>query len=647
MESEELLSVICLVANADVDNGEGTVCGDTPICTVASDCVTKTKAGTQFLYNINWEPGNVQPGLIGGEHCFAFNSGETWVPYRPPKLAIWRYFTAAIVFDRLKMMNDGVVVRDLVKYTRVFRETLAEKGEIRLNDFFYDREECSQQWVVFDSRGVGDGVCNDNDARRDARCGWVQSTIPCEYGKIRMIVHDLIGNCWSTVYINDEFISRYLEFEMLEFFDAATGEPTIPLENPVFSPIVEGKVFWGEDNICLWHVRGKELTYDGLLVNIWDSDRTARERLSAIDISVTVISQSELNRHSSDDMYGYHVNWVPHVFHPAIFENKVTMAARLRSGEWVPMGWMPSGVVEHWHFMVVLARVSLCNARVKDKALLCEHAKLCWDTLKAEDRQMVLCGYDGCEDENMWSMQGAGVGTCFLNDFPNNCLSLLRRIHGRTTLLGWVPVVCPMRYACGADLCMIFRDSLGVPFFVTYSNGLLRHIQYMPMEDMAGNDYNVGIREPEFEETEQPTCEVNGPPQDTGAGCDIDEPAADTGAGCAVVDKSTPSCGTMCNDGSRRMGQGTKRKATTRRENGGTMTIAGAGGQQWLEEEGEEEGEEGGGGMRGQQWMGRQGGKLMEAKGLRGGIAKLDRLLWQKCAGCSATQTFASLTDHL
>ncbi|GBG82322.1 hypothetical protein CBR_g34605 [Chara braunii] len=308
-------------------------------------------------------------------------------------------------------------------------------------------------------------------------------------------------------------------------------------------------------------------------------------------------------------MYGYHVNWVPGVVHPGIFENKVTMAARLRLSEWVPMGWMPSGVVEHWHFMVVLARVSLCNARVENKALLCEHAKLCWDTLKEDDRHMVLCGHDGREDENMWSMHGAGVGTNPSNDFPHNRLSLLRRRYGWTTLLGWVPIVCPMHYASGADLCMIFRNPLGVSFFVTYSDGLLRHIQYMSVGDMAGNDYNAIIREPEFEETAQLTCEVNGPPQDTGVGCDLDKPAANTSTGCGVVDKSTPACGTMRSDGSRRMGQGTKRKATTRREYEGTTTVAerGGGGN----------GSGGGGAIAGGRGRGRgrgQGGTTMDGE---------------------------------
>ncbi|GBG69091.1 hypothetical protein CBR_g3789 [Chara braunii] len=266
MESEEMLRVISVAANEDADNCERTGNEDTPMCTVGSDCITKNEAGAQFLYDINWKPDKVQPGLNGGKNCLAFKSGDTWVPYPPLKLATWRYITTTIIFDRLTRLNDGVALRRLIKCTHVLWEALTEKGGLRLNDFFYDREDCSQQWVVSDSTRVGDGVCNDNDARRDVRWGWVPSSIPCEYGEIRMIVRDLIGNCWSTVYINGEFSSRFFEYEMAESFDAATGELLIPMQNPVFSLIVEGKVFSGEDNICLRHVRGREVTYDGRVV---------------------------------------------------------------------------------------------------------------------------------------------------------------------------------------------------------------------------------------------------------------------------------------------------------------------------------------------------------------------------------------------
>ncbi|GBG76626.1 hypothetical protein CBR_g22842 [Chara braunii] len=448
MESEEMLAFICVAANEDADNGEGTGNEDTSMCTVISDCITKTERGTQFLYDINWEPDKVQPGLNGGKHCLAFKSGETWVPYPPPKLATWSYIMAAIIFDRLTRLNDGVALPHLIKCTHVLWEALIENGGLRLNDLFYDREDCSQQWVVSDSTRVWDGVCNDNDARRDAWWGWVPSTIPCEYGEIKMLVRDLNGNCWSTVYIDGEFSSHYLEYEMAESFDVAAGEPLIPLQNPVFSPIVEGKVFLGEDNICL--------------------------------------------------------------------------------------------------------------------------------------------------------RQGGGVGADPCSDFPDNCLSVIRRRHGRSTLLGWVPVVCPMRYASGADLSMEFREPLGVPFFVTYSDGLLRHIEYMVAEDMKGNDYNAGSKEPQFEETGQPACEANQPPEDAPGGCDVDGPTAHSGAGRAVVEKSAPVTGTVCTDGSRRTGQGTKQKATTKRDNGGTTTVAGKGGwgsNGWWKRE--RKGEGAGGGSNG------------------------------------------------
>ncbi|GBG65140.1 hypothetical protein CBR_g49502 [Chara braunii] len=107
-----------------------------------------------------------------------------------------------------------------------------------------------------------------------------------------------------------------------------------------------------------------------------------------------------------------------------------------------------------------------------------------------------------------------------------------------------------------------------------YSHGLLHHIQYMPVEDMAGRDDNRGISEPRIAHTIQPACEVNGPPADTDVACAANRPAEDTDAGCAVVDKSGPPSGTIDSDGSRKIGRGIKRKATSRRDNGGTPTLA-------------------------------------------------------------------------
>ncbi|GBG75042.1 hypothetical protein CBR_g19555 [Chara braunii] len=131
-----------------------------------------------------------------------------------------------------------------------------------------------------------------------------------------------------------------------------------------------------------------------------------------------------------------------------------------------------------------------------------------------------------------------------------------------------------MRYACGADVSMVFRDPLAVSFFVTYSDGLLHHIQYMSVEDMAGSDDNRGIPEPHIARTIQPACEVNGPPPDTDVACAANRQAEDTDAGCAVVDKSRPPSGTINSDGSRKIERGMKRKATSRRDNGGTPTLA-------------------------------------------------------------------------
>ncbi|GBG67018.1 hypothetical protein CBR_g78797 [Chara braunii] len=402
LETEELLGAICEHANVDVEKGEATGTTNSAKCIVPRDRVTKTTAGNEFEYDMNWEPGKVQPGWIGAQHCIAFKSGDTWVPYRLPKLKTWRYITAAIVFDRVKRINGGLAVEDLVKYTNVLTKRLTDKGEIRLNDFFYDRYESTEQWVVYEDGRGGDDVCEDNDARRDARWGWVSSTIPCDYGEIRILVRDLMGNCWSTVYIYGEFISRCLDRDLLKsekvfmrIDDAAGTQFTIPLENPVLSPIIEEKVFSGEDNICLRHVRGREVIYDGLFISIWDPDMTTSERVCNIDISGTVIPQ----------------------------------------------------------------------------------------------------------------------------------------------------------------------------------NGLLHHIQYMSVEDMAGSDDNRSISEPHIARTKQPACEVNGPLADTDV-CAANRPAEDTDAGCAVVDKSRPPSGTMDSDGSRKIGRGMKRKATSRRDNGGTPTLA-------------------------------------------------------------------------
>ncbi|GBG92175.1 hypothetical protein CBR_g54572 [Chara braunii] len=147
------------------------------------------------------------------------------------------------------------------------------------------------------------------------------------------------------------------------------------------------------------------------------------------------------------------------------------------------VGTSHSRLLEHWQFLVVLARVSICNTRVKDKTTLVGHATACWAKIRSEDRHVVMVGYDTYPNKEMWSITGFMDAGDARTDTPNNCLDAIRRRHGSASLFGWLPVVCPMTYDCGADINMIMRNPLGVSFHVTYTDGLLRYIQYMPEED--------------------------------------------------------------------------------------------------------------------------------------------------------------------
>ncbi|GBG73907.1 hypothetical protein CBR_g17622 [Chara braunii] len=168
-----------------------------------------------------------------------------------------------------------------------------------------------------------------------------------------------------------------------------------------------------------------------------------------------------------------------------VVDGKVTMAARLQSGHWLTLGWMHAGIVEHWQFLVVLARVSIFNVNVKDHVLVVEYAKRCWEKIREEERQMVCACYDSMADQGMWSMvEGSCTGQEH-GDGQNRYMARIRCRRGCTTVLGWVPVVCPMTYDHGGDIIMRFRDPLGVPFHLTYSDGLLRDFRYLPENDLA------------------------------------------------------------------------------------------------------------------------------------------------------------------
>ncbi|GBG66684.1 hypothetical protein CBR_g66819 [Chara braunii] len=219
----------------------------------------------------------------------------------------------------------------------------------------------------------------------------------------------------------------------------------------------------------------------------WVSGRVQPDIVGGVPYFAFKVEGTWLQQHMAPEKYDYRVNWVPGCLHPAVFDGKVTMAARLQSGHWLPLGWMHAGIAEHWQFLVVLARVSIFNVNVKDHVPVVEHAKSCWEKIREEERQMVCAGYDSIADQGMWSMvEGSCTGQEH-DDGQNRYMAHIRRRHGCTTVLGWVPVVCPMTYKHGGDVTMRFRDPLGVPFHLTYSDGLLRDIRYLSENDLAGS----------------------------------------------------------------------------------------------------------------------------------------------------------------
>ncbi|GBG79230.1 hypothetical protein CBR_g29282 [Chara braunii] len=169
-----------------------------------------------------------------------------------------------------------------------------------------------------------------------------------------------------------------------------------------------------------------------------------------------------------------------------------------------------TSIVEHWQFLVVLARVSIFNVNVKDHVLVVEHAKRCWEKIREEERQMVCAGYDSMADQEMWSMVEGSCTAQEHGDGENRYMARIRRRHGCTTVLGWVPVVCPMTYEHGGDVTMRFRDLLGVPFHLTYSDGLMRDIRYMPEDGLSGSA-QAGKRTEKRSEIFRLSAEVEGP----------------------------------------------------------------------------------------------------------------------------------------
>ncbi|GBG75176.1 hypothetical protein CBR_g19689 [Chara braunii] len=380
---------------------------------------------------------------------------------------------ATICAQTAEMMGDGDETENDAGGSTCETETAGEEreeGEFRLNDFLYDSFDCGKAWVIGGNDATGSTACHESDARRDPRWCWVSCVIPIPCGHVRMMMRDAMENVWSTHYVNDNFSFRHLDREVSEDEKKAMACNTHtagcffpPLRNPVNSEVVEGNVFTGEDGSTYTHARGQEATYDGVCSQIWDHVTMRSDVLSAMDIEARVIPEGQLQQHMAPEKYGYRANWVPGCLHLAVVDGKVTMAARLQSGHWFPLGWMHAGIVEHWQFLVVLTRVSIFNVNVKDHVLVVEHAKRCWEKIREEERQMVCAGYDSMADQGMWSMV---EGSCTAQEHgygENRYMAHIRRRHGCTTVPGWVPVVCPMTYEHGVDVTMRFKDPLGHP----------------------------------------------------------------------------------------------------------------------------------------------------------------------------------------
>ncbi|GBG46733.1 hypothetical protein CBR_g80205, partial [Chara braunii] len=356
-------------------------------CVVADENVVRMSAGTLFPYDINWVPGCLQPGIVGGASCFAFKVNGEWVPYPAPKATSWRGVTLSINFDRVLRLNDEVPMRDAM------------------------------------------------------------------------------GNVWTTCYINGSFSSRHLNREVTEEEKMVMACPTPaarcfspPLRIPVELEVAEGKVFAGDHGYTYTHARGEDATADGITTLVGDPVNLNPDVLAAIDIAAHVIPEGQLQQHVAPQKYGYRM-------------------------------------VEQWQFLVVVTRVSIFNADVKDHVLVVEHAKRCWEKIREEDRQMVCMGYDSMPDQGMWSMVEGSPGGQGQGDGENRYMAHIRRRHGCSALVGWVPAICRMTYEQGGEMMMRFRDPLGVQFLLTYSDGLLLDIRYMVAEDTRGGHWRPGQTE--------------------------------------------------------------------------------------------------------------------------------------------------------
>ncbi|GBG74877.1 hypothetical protein CBR_g19390 [Chara braunii] len=148
--------------------------------------VIRTSAGEQYPYDINWVSGRIQPGIVGGRPCFPFKVDGTWVPFSAPMKRTWRNITLAFVYDKVSRLNDGATTQEKGRYALEIWRFLEAQSEFRLNDFLYDTFNCRQLWVIVDNQVTGSMACQESDARKDARWGWMLSAIPFPYGHVRM-----------------------------------------------------------------------------------------------------------------------------------------------------------------------------------------------------------------------------------------------------------------------------------------------------------------------------------------------------------------------------------------------------------------------------------------------------------------------------
>ncbi|GBG67156.1 hypothetical protein CBR_g81581 [Chara braunii] len=226
------------------------------LCIVPNENVRRINVGECFQYAINWGPRCIQPGIIIGEYCLAFKCRGSWMPYQPPTPLTWRNVTAAIVLDRLIRLNDSASLSNVSRLSLDMWNELSEAGDLRLNDFLYDGVVCRESWVMEEDTGRMNVVTDVNDPRRDVQWGWVPSQIPFRYGHCKILVRYLMGNCWKTTYVNDEFRCRFFDRKVCaQEKDAMThdghnaGDFCPQLAHSVRMELSDDKVFRGAESV--------------------------------------------------------------------------------------------------------------------------------------------------------------------------------------------------------------------------------------------------------------------------------------------------------------------------------------------------------------------------------------------------------------